>query len=41
MLFAVGYVTLFTLPKVYEANQSCVDEYLSLVKTQVDGAMTK
>lgn len=31
----VGYVALFTLPKVYENNKQSIDAYLDLVRSKI------
>lgn len=37
----LSVVALFTLPKVYEQNQAQIDQYLGMVRSQVNDIMTK
>lgn len=40
-LVILAVVALFTLPKVYEQNQAQIDQYVGLVRTQVNDVMSK
>lgn len=40
-LVILAVVSLFSLPKVYEQNQSCIDEYVGVVRSQVNDVMGK
>ncbi|XP_042225755.1 reticulon-1-A-like isoform X4 [Homarus americanus] len=40
-LVTLATVALFTLPKVYEQNKTQVDQYMGLVKNQVNDVMSK
>jgi len=40
-LVILSVVALFTLPKVYEQNQAQIDQYLGMVRSQVNDIMTK
>jgi len=40
-LVILTVVSLFSLPKVYEQNKSCIDEYVGVVRTQVNDVMGK
>jgi len=40
-LVILAVVALFTLPKVYEQNQAQTDQYVGLVRTQVNDVMSK
>jgi len=40
-LVILGVVALFTLPSVYEHNQAQIDQYVGLVRSQVNDIMSK
>ncbi|XP_053643975.2 reticulon-2 isoform X2 [Cherax quadricarinatus] len=40
-LVTLAVVALFTLPKVYEQNQAQIDQYVGLVRNQVNDVMSK
>jgi len=40
-LIILGYVALFTLPKVYEINQVQIDQYIDLVRTHFEEIQSK
>lgn len=40
-LVILAVVALFSLPKVYEQNQAQIDQYVGLVRTQVNDVMSK
>jgi len=40
-LIILSYLALFSLPKVYEMNKTQVDQYLSLVSTQINDITSK
>ncbi|KAB7507860.1 Reticulon-1-A [Armadillidium nasatum] len=40
-IIILSFVALFTLPKVYEQNQTQIDQYLGMVRSQVNEVMTK
>ncbi|CAG2166802.1 unnamed protein product [Oppiella nova] len=40
-LIILSYLALFSLPKVYEMNKTQVDQYLSLVSTQITDITSK
>jgi len=40
-LVILAVVALFSLPKVYEQNQTQIDQYVGLVRSQVNDVMSK
>lgn len=40
-LVILAVVALFSLPKVYEQNQAQIDQYVGLVRSQVNDIMSK
>uniref|UniRef100_A0AAV2JIY0 Reticulon n=1 Tax=Knipowitschia caucasica TaxID=637954 RepID=A0AAV2JIY0_KNICA len=40
-LLILGVVSMFTMPVVYEKHQAQIDQYVGLIRTQVNGVMGK